>query len=475
MHWAGRGGVLAVTLALLASAVGATPIALVDGRAAAFVGEAQQGPLDAPVSVASYAGFAAIFGAGTDGLANPYLAPSVAAFFVNGGTHAVVVRVAGDDDASVIGSDGGPGQRTGLQALRDGDAAAFVAVPGVTSAAVQAAMVALCTEMGDRLAILDPASTTDPSAVVAQRAGLVTDTGFATLYFPWVLAVPAGSSLLLPPSGFVAGVMARTAPPEAPVGAVTSATAVSYDVSTLELEQLTPLGINTIRDIPGQGIRVWGARTLASDPEWRYVSVRRTALTIGHSVLAGTAWCLQEPNDAALWLHLRSDVEDFLYALFVAGWFQGATPSQAYFVQCGLETMTQQDILEGRTIILMGFAPIAPAEFVLVRVVQQRDDSVSVPATPALPRLDGPWPNPFNPQTDVACDLPREAALTVAVYDVAGRLVRTLAAGRVEAAGRHTLRWDGTDAGGRALPGGVYLVRMRADGVVVTRRAMLVR
>lgn len=469
---------LAAALLLAARPAGAGPIPLLDLGPAGFVGQAQQGPLDQPVEVHGYAQFVATFGASTAGLANPYLAPSAAAFFANGGQTLWVVRTAGADDAELIGVDGGPGARTGLQALLDVDSLGAVAIPGATSAAVQAALVSQAEAMRYRLAVLDPVSATDPDAVTTQRSGLASADGYAALYFPWVVASPAGSSLTLPPSGFVSGILARTSPPVAPAGttagAVLTATDVSYVVSSALQNTLNPLGIDAIRSFPGQGVLVFGARTLATNPDWRYVAVRRSAFALEKSIGRGTAWCLQEPNDETLWSQLRSDVTDFLVARWREGWFQGITTTEAFFVRCDATTMTQADIDEGRTVMLVGFAPLQPAEFVILRIVQQRPSATAVtPAANGLV-LHAPAPNPASVGTTLSFELPRAGAARLRLLDAGGRLVRTLAAGEWPA-GRHEARWDGRDAAGARVAPGLYFARLEAGGRVLVRRVALVR
>jgi phage tail sheath protein FI len=467
-----------LVLLLVAHLAAAAPIPLLDSGIAGFVGQAQQGPLDQPVLVNSYSEFLATFGASTAGLANPYLAPSVAAFFVNGGQHLYVVRTAGADDASLIGIDV-PGARTGLQALRDAGAVAIVAIPGATSPAVQSALIAECESMGNRIAILDAVSATDINAVTAQHAGLASVDGYAALYFPWVQAAPAGVSLLLPPSGFVAGVYARSTPPTSPAGttagALLSATDVSLALNTTQLSQLNALNIDTIRNLVAQGVVAWGARTLASNTEYQYVAVRREGSAIVSSILAGTAWCLSQPNDATLWTQLALDTNDFMMGLFTAGWFKGSTPPQAFFTKCDASTMTAGDIAAGSTIMLIGFAPITPANFVIGRIVQQRPPAASVAPRPPAFALSAPRPNPFGPRMTIAFDLPAAAAVTLQVHDVGGRRVRTLTAGEVMAAGHHARSWDGRDDAGETLPAGVYLLQVRAGDRVLTRRVSLVR
>jgi hypothetical protein len=459
---------LALALLLLPALAAAVPIPLLDTGAAGFVGQAERGPVGEPVLVTSLADFADRFGLDSSGLANPHLAPSVAGFFANGGERLWVVRTATADPFDLID--------TGLAALRAVDEVAMVAIPGATSLVVQTALIAHARDAGDRLAILDPATLDDLEAIQQQRASLLAAEGHAALYFPWLEAEPLGEPLLVPPSGFVAGVYARNDPPEAPVGQLALATGVSYAVSDAEQAVLNPLGINAIRQFTAGEVRVWGARTLASDPEWIYVPVRRTALNLEESIDEGTEWAVFEPNDETLWAQLRADVGDFLLARWQQGWFQGATPDDAYFVRCDLTTMTQDDIDAGRTVVLVGFAPLRPAEFVILRIVHERG-AVGAPDAVAAtgPVLHGAAPNPFNPRTEVVFELPRPATVSLRIHDLAGRLVRSLARGEGLPAGRHARGWDGRDDAGRGLPSGVYLVELRADGASRQGRLTLVR
>ena len=441
----------------------ATPINLIDHRTAGFVGESQQGPLDQPVLIESYFQFVSTFGASGAGLANPYLAPSVAAYFMNVGTRLYVVRVAASDDASLIGAQGAsPGTSTGLQTLREVAEVSVVAIPGATSHAVQAAMIAHAESMPDRIAILDPVSASDINAVSAQRAALSTAEGHAVLYFPWLQAAPAGVSQLLPPSGFVAGLFARTPRTVSPTGSLYTGTSVSLGLNSTQLGVLNTQGISTLRFISGSGVVVWGARTMASDPQWQYIAVRRKGSAITSSIAAGTQWCLGEPNDATLWTQLRNDVGSFMQSLFVAGWFAGSTANQAYFVKCDETTMTATDIAEGRTIILVGFAPLTPAEFLLQRVVQQRANTTGVVPGEARSLMLAPRPSPFLANTSIAFELSAAARVTLSIHDIAGRTVRTLLSSAVLAAGHHEQVWDGRDDASASVRAGVYLVRLQA-------------
>lgn len=462
---------LFVVLAIPALAV---PISRVPTDQAGFVGQAAQGPLDEAVQVDSYAEFVTVFGASTVGLANPYLAPSVAGFFANGGVRCAVVRVGAADDPTIIGFDGGPGSRTGLQALLEVDEVSTVAIPGVATPAVQAAMIAHCENAGDRIAILDPASATDNiDDILAQRALLGTDQGFAALYFPWIEASPTGTTLTLPPSGFVAGAFSATDANDSPIGVIATATGVAYPVTDPEQGQLNPLGINAIRNL--SGIRIWGARTLAIDPEWKYVAVRRMGLCIEESIQEGTAWCLTEPNEPATWFALESDLEVFLQTLFRSGWFQGTTSDDAYFARCDFSTMTALDIAEGRTIMQVGYAPLLPAEFLVLQIVQQREDLSAVPETQRrMVELHSSSPNPFNPRTTISFELEAPGGISLAVHDLSGRLVRTLLEGW-SPSGLRTLSWDGTANSGRHLPSGTYLLRLEATAGVASQKLMLVR
>lgn len=466
---------LLFTLVLSARAQVPPPISLVDTSTAAFVGLTEFGPLDTPIRVTSYGQFLSTFGGSTAGLTNPYLAPSVAAYFANGGGALYVVRVATEDDAALIGVDGGPGARSGVQTLVGLDEVSVVAIPGVSSQTVQMALIAHCEALGDRMALLDPAVSADVSGVLAQRAGLASVAGHGALYFPWVQAAPAGVSLLLPPSGFVAGIFAQTPPADSPVDLIATATAVNVTVTTAQQELLNPAGINAIRFFAGQGVRVWGARTLAQDPEWVYVAVRRAQLVLEESIAQGTAWALLEVNDPSLWNQLRAAVEGFLLQRFVDGWFPGVQPEEAFFVRCDMSTMTQLDVEEGRTVILVGFAPLQPAEFSVFTVVLDRSTVTAAPPSRARRAvLHAPAPNPFNPRTSIRFSLPEAMAVQLGVYDLAGRLVAHLLRGDAFAAGEHQITWDATDMRGTRVGSGVYLLRLQAGGTERTVRAVLI-
>jgi hypothetical protein len=241
------------------------------------------------------------------------------------------------------------------------------------------------------MVIVDPPEDLElDQAVTVNAMGLPTST-YSVLYYPWVeMANPlfnvdtnptAPRFVAVAPSAFAAGMWAKIDGKrgvwKAPAGVETQllgASGLQFNVEDGEQDQLNPLGVNCIRKLPGFGSVFWGSRTLATraDPEWRYVPVRRTAIFIEQSIYNGIQWAVFEPNDHPLWSALRSNIGAFMDGLFRAGAFQGATANDAYFVRCGLgDTMTQADIDRGQVIVIVGFAPLKPAEFVIVRIQQK--------------------------------------------------------------------------------------------------------
>ncbi|HEU4557909.1 MAG TPA: phage tail sheath C-terminal domain-containing protein, partial [Longimicrobium sp.] len=186
----------------------------------------------------------------------------------------------------------------------------------------------------------------------------------------------------VPPSGFVAGIYARTDVErgvfKAPANEVVrGAIRFESDVNTAQQDMLNPLGVNCLRFFPGRGYRVWGARTATSDPEWKYVNVRRYFNYLERSVDNGTQWAVFEPNGERLWANIRQTVEDFLYTEWRNGALLGPSPKEAYFVRCDRSTMTQNDLDNGRLICLIGVAVIKPAEFVIFQIGQKTADARS--------------------------------------------------------------------------------------------------
>lgn len=281
-----------------------------------------------------------------------------------------------------------------LRKVRD---VSIIVVPGEYWAedgsgnSILGATLSHCQNMGSRMLILDPPEDLelDQAATVTKMA--LPSSTYSVLYYPWVkVANPfyhaeknpnADKTVPVAPSAFAAGMWSRIDGKrgvwKAPAGLETGlngASGLRYVVEEGEQDQLNPLGVNCLRNMPGGGRVIWGTRTLATkaDPEWRYVPVRRTAIMIEQSIYEGIQWAVFEPNDHRLWSALRANIGNFMNGLFRAGAFQGEKASDAYFVRCGLgDTMTQGEIDAGQVIVIVGFAPLKPAEFVIVRIQQK--------------------------------------------------------------------------------------------------------
>jgi phage tail sheath protein FI len=349
-----------------------------------FIGGAPQGPVDRALRLSSFSDYERNYG-GLD--ASSLLGYAIRQFFDNGGLDAHVLRLAGASGVAV-----GPADAAFLGALEaafDTDGAVeridlfdLICVPGLADAAAIRMLQRRARECRAFL-ILDSAEGADAATVEGQFAGITgADAANAALYFPWVQAPdPLQQNALraFPPCGFVAGIFARSAAAgkvwQAPAGtdaSLTGAMDVAVTVNEADIAELSAHGINCLRAIPSAGIVVWGARTLAgeADLEWRYVTVRRTALLIEQSLSRGTQWAAFEPNDTLLWQRLQRDVDAFMHGLFGQGAFQGNTANQAYFVRCDASTTTPADIIGGVVNILVGFAPVKPAEFVVISIQQ---------------------------------------------------------------------------------------------------------
>ncbi|HQR12795.1 MAG TPA: phage tail sheath subtilisin-like domain-containing protein, partial [Casimicrobiaceae bacterium] len=296
------------------------------------------------------------------------------------------IRLAGGNDgllpraAEYAGTTGaGAGFKTGLAQFEDEDDISIVAAPGATARhaddpsgaeAIADLLVAHAERMRYRIAVLDSPPGADIAGVRQWRARL--DSSRAALYYPWVTIKDpnAARDLDLPPSGFIAGIYARTDIQrgvfKAPANeVVTLAVKFEREITLAEQGQLNPLGINCLRFLPGHGYRVWGARTLGSDPDWKYVNLRRYFIYLEHSIDRGIGWVVFEPNGEALWARVRQSIGDFLFLEWRNGAMQGSTPKDAYFVKCDRDTMTQDDLDNGRLICVIGVAAVKPAEFVI--------------------------------------------------------------------------------------------------------------
>jgi phage tail sheath protein FI len=230
-----------------------------------------------------------------------------------------------------------------------------------------------------RIAVLDSGDGLGQSDVRAMRAKF--DSKSAALYYPWVrIHDPiTGQDINLPPSGFVSGVYARNdlekGVSKSPANQVVNlASGLETLLNDVQQGVLNPEGINCLRAFEGRGVLVWGARTISSDPEWKYVSVRRYCAYVEHSIDRGTQWTVFEPNGEALWAAVRRNIEEFLLNEWRAGALTGDKPEMAFFVRCDRSTMTQRDLDNGRLVCLIGMAPMRPAEFVILRIGQWTAD-----------------------------------------------------------------------------------------------------
>ncbi len=244
--------------------------------------------------------------------------------------------------------------------------------------AIQLGMVAHCELMGNRMAILDPPPGLNVQQVKDWRmdqAGY--DSKFAALYYPWVNVFDpvSGGNVAVPPSGHIAGIWSRNDDTfgvhKAPANEVIrGAVSLEINLTSKEQELLNPEGVNCIRAFSGRGVRVWGARTLSSDPSWRYVNIRRLFNYLQDSILGGTQWAVFEPNDHALWARIRRSIAAFLVNEWRKGALFGQTPDEAFYVRCDDETNPAEAIDAGQVTCEIGVAPVKPAEFVIFRLSQ---------------------------------------------------------------------------------------------------------
>lgn len=401
---------------------GARPIEPVGTSTAGFIGVApnamahrpeENQPLQA-VAVNNWAQFVREFCVKPDGdpnnpsdiLQSTQLANAVYGFFLNGGSRCYIANVgmtdaprprarrgATNDDEEAPANDPiqGVDARRGL--LRDGltalalfDEIAIVVAPGFTTVGDYDEILTHCESLKDRVAVLDsPAADTAPDSLIPSEGRANTrprqsDGGFGALYYPWIqVRDPLSSTAALvfvPPSGHIAGVWARTdgtrGVHKAPANeSIRGAIGLSYLITRQEQEILNRSSVNCIRLFAQEGVRIWGARTLAATAsEWRYLNVRRLFNMIEESIAENTRWIVFEPNDRTLWKSIVRDVTAFLTIIWNSGALMGATPEQAFFVKCDEETNPPESIDAGYVITLVGIAPVKPAEFVVFRISQ---------------------------------------------------------------------------------------------------------
>ncbi|HKP74706.1 MAG TPA: phage tail sheath subtilisin-like domain-containing protein [Longimicrobiaceae bacterium] len=322
-------------------------------------------------------------------------------------------RLANGHDGTLIAADGWHGlqgkkadpddvtkKATGLEALGEIDDIAIVAAPDAATLASDADVVlatgyliAHAEELRYRIAVVDGPPESSMNQIREFRGKF--DSKYAALYHPWIVTLDPleraaqgapPRKIYLPPSGFVCGIYARTdierGVHKAPANEIVRGlTEFEININKARQDVLNPEGINALRFFPGRGSRVWGARTMSSDPEWKYVNVRRLFIYLEHSIDKATQWAVFEPNGDRLWNNIRRTIEDFLLVQWKNGALLGEKPEKAYFVRCDRTTMTQNDLDNGRMICLIGVSPVKPAEFVIFRIGQWTGDAVTTPTS----------------------------------------------------------------------------------------------
>ncbi len=313
------------------------------------------------------------------------LAQAVAGFFQNGGSRCYVVHIGARK--SILGK--------GFDEMGAIDEIAMIAAPGYTDPASYDALLSAAEALGDRVALLDGPETVDDVEVLTRaatldladdkaegdKAGLrarASERGYGAFYFPWIRVtnlLNRDAYVSVPPSGHIAGICARLdferGVHKAPANAIVrGALGLTQGLSKAQQGVLNPAGVNCLRSFAGEGVMIWGARTLASSGEWRYLNVRRLFNMIEESIETSTRWVVFEPNDRSLWKRIEFDLSTFLRRLWSQGALMGATPEQAFFVKCDAETNPPEVIEAGEVVTIVGIAPVKPAEFVIFRLGQ---------------------------------------------------------------------------------------------------------
>jgi phage tail sheath protein FI len=309
--------------------------------------------------------------------------PEVGTYLIKGAQTAIAPKLMPNDFTGSVD------ERSGMEGLQIAEDVTMVCCPDLMGAyiagaidrdgvkTVQLAMINHCEQMGDRMAIIDPLPDLTPQEVRTWRQSETNyDSKYAALYYPWIsIGGPDGKPLAVPPSGHMAGIYARNdnerGVHKAPANEVIrGALAPVTPITKGEQDTLNPIGVNCIRSFAGRGVRVWGARTLSSDPAWRYINVRRLFNFVEKSIEMGTQWVVFEPNNPELWAKIRRDVGAFLTGLWREGMLFGNTPSEAFFIKCD-EELNPSDVRDrGQLFIDVGLAPVKPAEFVIFRLSQ---------------------------------------------------------------------------------------------------------
>lgn len=386
---------------------GSKPIEAGATNIVGFLGVAEKGPVNQATLVTNWTQYTKIFGGLHEG---GWLGHGVYQFFQNGGTKCYINNLAepkqkkgeasqknGDKAAEkadepishakyevknpdniaklIIGKDEGVGKKSGLHLFDEIQDISLICAPGVTDPAAQDAILTHCEKNRFRFAVLDSPETLDGGI---DAMPMPRDSIMGAYYFPWVQMydMVADQNLYAPPSGGICGVYGRVDSTrgvhKAPANELfKTALGLKYNLTDAEQEMLNPKGINCIRDFPGRGIRVWGARTISSNPEWRYVNVRRLFCMVEQSLQNGTNWVVFEPNTRDLWKKITRNITAFLLNIWKSGALFGSTPEEAFYVRCDDELNPPESIDAGYVTIELGLAPAKPAEFVVFRVSQK--------------------------------------------------------------------------------------------------------
>lgn len=386
---------------------GSKPIEAGATNIVGFLGVAEKGPVNQATLVTNWTQYTKIFGGLHEG---GWLGHGVYQFFQNGGTKCYINNLAepkqkkgeasqknGDKAAEkadepishakyevknpdniaklIIGKDEGVGKKSGLHLFDEIQDISLICAPGVTDPAAQDAILTHCEKNRFRFAVLDSPETLDGGI---DTMPMPRDSIMGAYYFPWVQMydMVADQNLYVPPSGGICGVYGRVDSTrgvhKAPANELfKTALGLKYNLTDAEQEMLNPKGINCIRDFPGRGIRVWGARTISSNPEWRYVNVRRLFCMVEQALQNGTNWVVFEPNTRDLWKKITRNITAFLLNIWKSGALFGSTPEEAFYVRCDDELNPPESIDAGYVTIELGLAPAKPAEFVVFRVSQK--------------------------------------------------------------------------------------------------------
>lgn len=381
----------------------------VDTSTVGFVGPCRSGPIGGQLKLlTSFFDFECIYG-----MSDPihfgdikesvhnYLAHAVRAFFKEGGKRCYVARVVnGSPEKGSIGNQPTPADyegletlvngvkmKTGLRSFEDLDDISIVAAPGASvdfygaggtdhAEAIARCLISHCEKMRYRVAVIDSVKGHDIVKLKNFRSTI--NSKYAALYYPWINSVDpiTRKKADVPPSGAVCGIYARVDSEHgvhiAPANEeIRSANGLELDVNKAQQSILNPLGVNCLRHFKRRGYLVWGARTASSEPEWKYINVRRYFSYLEHSIDRGTQWTVFEKNEAVLWNEVRQAIEEFLFNEWKQGRLAGARPEEAYYVRCDRTTMTQNDIDNGRLVCMVGAAPAKPAEFVIFHIAQK--------------------------------------------------------------------------------------------------------